>query len=72
MVTNNQKWFIDIATKCYCATNMGKPDENEIMCKDDTGFNKAGNCNPDEWCIGPSNEMDASEFIDKLCAKGTI
>ena len=52
---------------------MGKPGENEIMCDDkDDGFKRAGNCSADEWCIGPSNETDATEFIDKLCAKGNV
>ena len=41
------------------------------MCETDEGFKMAGNCSVDEWCIGPSNETQASESKDKFCAKGT-
>ena len=49
---------------------MGKPAENEIMCEVDDGFRNTRNCSVDEWCVGPSKESDATEFIDRLCAKG--
>ena len=65
-------YFVDIArtTKCYCGTTMGKPGENEIMCEVDDGFRNTRNCSVDEWCVGPSKESEAIEFIDGLCAKG--
>ena len=52
---------------------MGKPSANELICEDEDGsFKRDGNCSAGEWCVGPYNEHDATEFIDRLCAKGNV
>ena len=70
-----EKYFIILAktTKCYCGTKMGKGANNYLICEDeDNGFKRTGNCSADEWCVGPIKEKDATESIDRLCAKGTV
>ena len=60
-----------LATKCFCENEIGSPDKNRIVCETEGKFQKFISCKPDEWCIGPTDETNATFLLESLCTEGT-
>ena len=55
---------------CYCEHKNGGKGKNGLICKIDEKFEKSGSCAVDEWCVGPSDEEEATNRQETLCMKG--
>ena len=66
------QYHMHVATKCFCENEIGSAfGGNGVICGLENQFSKFKNCKPDEWCIGPTNEVNATFSLEFLCRKGT-
>lgn len=59
-----------VAPKCICENKNGEKKRNGWLCEQNGSFEKMGSCKLDEWCIGPSEELNATVNYEILCIKG--
>ena len=59
-----------LASKCFCKNKKGFPKQNKILCESNGHFKRHMECESDEWCVGPTKDLDGTYSIESLCVKG--
>ena len=60
----------NVVKRCFCEHTNGPPGRNGLICEEDGGFKRGPECTSQEWCVGVTNRVNATNRRDELCKKG--